>query len=534
MTGEVGERSGSLSGSRVSTAALIVMSSMVLSRLTGFVRETMLSWKVGLSWVQDAYVAAFTLPDLMYTLLVGGTISAALVPFISGKLEKGEEREGWKAASSFINAIFLGLVALCALGVIFAPRIIPVVVPGFSGQNRHTQELAIALARILFPSVSFIMLAGICNGVLNSYKKFAAAAYGPSIYNAGCALSIFIFADTDPQSMIRVASGVLASAVLYFLIQFSFVLPKLKYYRPVIDIFDRGFRNLSGQAVPSLLSSSVTQVNVIISTAFVSFGAAEGTLAAFRNANTLWQLPYGIFAMGIGTAMLPTLSGRFAAGERKEYRTLLMKSLTSVLFLAVPSSAAFIVLREPLVQAVFEWGGKFTEKDVPGVATILAFFSISMISQSVVGIMNRSFYAGQDTSTPLVTGIVSIILNVCFGTIFYSFTDLGASGMALSYSIISTVNAIILLFLMNRKMNGIYLGKLAGFIAKAVPATLLMAVVLLLLRDLHIGAGGKIAQLAFLAGEIFAGAVVYVAAMIILKAEDALYLVKLFKQRFNM
>ncbi len=522
------------SDGRVSTAAMIVMSSMILSRFTGFVRETMLSWKVGLSWVQDAYVAAFTVPDLMYILLVGGTISAALVPFISGKLEIGEERDGWKAASSFINSIFIGLLILCTLGVIFAPQIISFILPGYSGENSQTRDLAIKLARILFPSVSFIMLAGICNGVLNSYKKFAAAAYGPSIYNTGCALAIYLFADTNASSMVKVAYGVTASAVLYFLIQFSFVFAKLKFYRPVINFFDKGFRRLLSQAIPSLLSSSVTQVNVIISTAFVSLCAAEGALAAFRNANNLWQLPYGIFAMGIGTAMLPTLSGKFAAGERKEYKTLLMKSLTSVLFLAVPSSAAFIVLREPLVRAVFEWGGKFTEKDVPGVATIMAFFSISMITQSIVGIMNRSFYAGQDTKTPLVTGIVSIIFNVGFGSIFYSFTDLGASGMALSYSIISSVNAIMLLFLLNRKMKGIYIGRLFGFFAKAVPATLLMITVLFLLEALPLRLDTKTLQLAFLAGEITVGAVFYVVTMVILKAEDALYLVKLFKRRFNM
>jgi putative peptidoglycan lipid II flippase len=211
-----------------------------------------------------------------------------------------------------------------------------------------------------------------------------------------------------------------------------------------------------------------------------------------------------------------------------------MKSLTSVLFLAVPSSAAFIVLREPLVRAVFEWGGKFTDRDVPGVASIMALFSISMITQSVVGIINRSFYAGQDTKTPLVTGVVSIILNVAFGSIFYSFTDLGASGMALSYSIISTVNAIMLLFLLNRKMNGIHMGKLFSFILKAVPATLVMILVLLMLEGLPFKPGTKALQLAILAGEIFTGAVFYVTTMIMLRAEDALYLVKLFKQRFKL
>src|SRR5690606_38103505 len=116
-----------------------------------------------------------------------------------------------------------------------------------------------------------------------------------------------------------------------------------------------GFRKLFGQAVPSLLNSTTAHQNTVISTAFVSMSAVEGSLAAFRNANTLWQMPHGIFAVGIGIAVLPSLSGKFATGEYEEYKTLLMKALTSVLFFAIPSAAGFLVLREQLVRAVFKW-----------------------------------------------------------------------------------------------------------------------------------------------------------------------------------
>jgi len=519
-------------GNSIAGAAVIVMSSMVLSRLTGFIRETMLSWKVGLSWVQDAYIAAFTVPDLMYILLVGGTISAALVPFLSGCLEKKEEKEGWKAVSSFINTVFIGTVLLCILGVIFAPQIIPAVAPGFSEKSPQTRELAIGLTRILFPSVSFIMLAGICNGVLNSYKKFAAAAYGPSIYNIGCALSINFFADTDPESMTKVAIGVAASAMLYFFVQLMFSLPKLKLYRFVIDIYDLGYQKLVKQAIPSLMSSSITQINVIISTAFVSLSIVEGSLAAFRNANTTWQLPYGIFAMGIGTAMLPTLSGKFAAQEYIEYKSILMKSLTSVLFFSVPSAIGFIILREPLVRAIFTWGGKFTQDNVPFVASILAMFSLAMISQSIVAIMNRAFYAKQDTKTPLFTGISSVLLNFGFGLGFYHFTNLGATGMALSYSIISTVNSILLLFLLNKKMKGIQLNKLLKFFLASIPATLMMGAILFLFEFLPIRLDTKALQLTYLIFEILLGAAVYTGMMIFMRSEEALYFLNALKQRY--
>lgn len=518
---------------RMATAAIVVMSSMVLSRFTGFIRESMLSWKVGLSWVQDAYIAAFTVPDLMYMLLVGGTISAALVPFLSGTLENGDEKTGWKAASSFINVVFIGILLLCVFGVIFAPQIIPIVAPGFSGNNPQTKELAVSLTRILFPSVSFIMLAGICNGVLNSYRKFAAAAYGPSIYNIGCAFSIYLFADTNPDSMIKVAIGVAVSAVLYFLVQLSFSLSEFKLYRPVINLSDKGFRKLFRQAGPSLLSSSVTQLNVIISTAFVSLSIIEGSLAAFRNANTTWQLPYGIFAMGIGTAMLPTLSRKFAVGEYEDYKKLLMKSLTSVLFLSVPSAVGFIVLREPLVRAIFKWGGRFTEDNVPVVASILALFSLAMITQSIVAIMNRAFYARQDTKTPLLIGFGSIVLNLGFGMIFYRFTHLGAAGMALSYSIISMINSILLLVLLNIKMKGIHLKKFFKFIISAIPSSLVMGVVLAILELLQLRLDTKALQLVYLTFEIVVGAIVYIGVMLLMKDDEALYFFKMVKQRVS-
>lgn len=518
---------------RMAYAAIIVMSSMVLSRFTGFLREAMLSWKVGLSWVQDAYIAAFTVPDLMYFLLVGGMISAALVPFLSGHLETGEEEEGWKAASSFINTVIAGLLLMSVLGVIFAPQIIPAVAPGFSGKSPQTKELAVSLSRIIFPSVSFIMLAGICNGILNSYKKFALAAYGPSIYNAGCALSIYIFADTNPDSMKKAAIGVAVSAFVYFTVQLAFSLPMLKLYKPLIDFRDGGFQKLVKQAVPSLMSSSVAQVNVIISTAFVSLSATEGGLSAFRNANTLWQLPYGIFAMGVGTAMLPTLSGKYAAGGIDGYRDTLTKSLNSVLFVAIPSSVGFIILGKPIVRAVFMWGGRFTEADIPAVAYILAFFSLSMITQSAVAIINRAFYALQDTKTPLFVGIGSIIMNLALGSLFYRFTDLKAAGMALAYTIISTVNSILLLKLLNRKVRGIYMGKFIKLLRKSVPSAAVMGIALLVSEPLLPEAGTKAGQLACLAVEIIAGALVYVIMMLLLKSEEALYFLNKIKSRVH-
>ena len=511
--------------SGMAKAALIVMSSIVLSRITGFLREMLIAYKIGVNAFSDAYVIGFTIPDLMYNLLVGGAISAALIPFLSGHIERGEEKKGWKAASTFINIIFAGIMILSCLGMIFAPKILPLYNQQYVHQTPDMQQLTVSVTRTLFPSVAFLMLAAICTGVLNSYKKFAAAAYGPTIYNLGSIVSIMLFGAPDTAGIKKVAMGVAASAAIYFVFQFLSSYKEIVNYRPLLNIRDRGFKNLFGQAIPSILSSSVVQINVIISTYFVS-KFETGSIAAFRNANTTWQLPYGIFAMGIGTAMLPTLSRKLAVGDVGEYRSILMKSLKTVLFLSTPSAVAFIMLRYDIIRAIFSWGGQFRQNDVVHVARILMVFSVAMITQSIVATMNRGFYAASDTKTPLLVGVSTVMLNYLLGFIFTNYTQMKAEGMALSYSIISTINAILLLLILNKKMKGIQLRKFAQFLLKAIPASLAMCGVLYLMNGLSGGIHSKVLQLIYLTFEISAGAIVYFFIMLYFKSEEAVYFLK--------
>ncbi|HEX9060775.1 MAG TPA: lipid II flippase MurJ, partial [Clostridia bacterium] len=255
---------------KLAKAAMIVMSSIILSRITGFLRVVLIPYRMGVSKTADAYNIAFLLPDLMFNLLVGGAIASALIPVLSGYIENKKEKEGWVSVSSFLNSIMLGIAVFCILGAIFTPQIIPVVAPGFKSKGIETQLLAINLTRVLFPSVSFLMLAGLCNGVLNSYRRFASAAYGPCIYNLGSAASIFIFGSKNAQDVQKVAYGVLASAFIYFVFQLVFTIKHLRFYRPSIHFKERGFIDLVKLAVPSLLSSSIVQLNVIISASFVT------------------------------------------------------------------------------------------------------------------------------------------------------------------------------------------------------------------------------------------------------------------------
>jgi len=206
----------------------------------------------------------------------------------------------------------------------------------------------------------------------------------------------------------------------------------------------------------------------------------------------------------------------------EEYKDTLMKGIKSVLLITVPAGVGFIVLREPVIRTMFKFTSQVSEETVKLTGSILMFFSIALLSQSIVTILNRAFYADNDTKTPLIIGIVSIILNLILSTLFMKYTRLGVSGMALSYSTVSAVNAVLLLGMLNRKMKGIHLKKLVKFLVKVVPAAVAMGIVLYFLNLAVPGdSNSKIIQIVNLMFEISVGVLVYFTFVLILKVEEA-------------
>ncbi|NSW90462.1 MAG: murein biosynthesis integral membrane protein MurJ [Firmicutes bacterium] len=508
------------------------MSSMIVSRITGFLRSTLIPNMMS-RMESDALFAAFKTTDLMYNLLVGGSIAAALIPVLSGYLVKDMEEEGWKVVGSFINTIFLIMVIVSSLGIIFAPQVVSLTAPGYGPE---TTELTVALTRILFPSVSFIMLAGLTNGVLNSYQRFASAAYGPSIYNLGSVLSILLF---HKSGVTKVAFGIMSSALIYFLCQVSFAFGNLKYYRLKIHLSHPGYKRIVKLAIPSLAASSIVQINTVISQSYTS-NFEKGSVTALTNANDIWQLPYGIFAMGMGTAILPTLSEKLAIGEIEAFKKIFIKSIKSILLLVVPSGVGFIVLRGPVISAIYKWSDNFGADRIHMTGNILMFFSLALLSQSILAIINRAFYACNDTKTPLYSGAVSILANALFCYIFFYYTGIGASGMAVAYSLSSIINSVILIYALNKKIKGIYFGQWVKYTLKIFIASMVMGVILFWLNKLvpidftrPFAFKSKISELACLFLEIVFGASVYFISVLLMGVEEAQYFLGVINGKFK-
>jgi len=506
---------------KITGAAIIVMTALVVSRITGYLRTILINNLLTKSQ-SDSLLAAFRTTDLMYNLLIGGAISAALIPILSGYLAKDEEEEGWKAVGTFINVVFMTMVVVCVLGVAFAPEVVSMTASGLTGDKR---ELTIQLTRILFPSVGFMMLAGMTNGVLNSYQRFAAAAYGPSLYNLGVALSIFVLSRFGIK---YIAYGILASAIMYFIIQISFAFPNFKYYKPKILWKDPGFRRLFRLAIPSLVASAIVQINVLISLNFVSLFNNDGNITAYYNANDLWQLPYGIFAMGLGTALLPTLSEKLALNKVAEFKSILNKAFKTILYIIIPSAIGFIVLAEPVVSVVYKWSAKIDSQRIVLAGSILIMFSAAMIAQSMLAILTRAFYANNDTKTPLYIGTVSLILNFVFCSVFLYTTHLGPTGMALSYSLISVVYMIIMMVIISKKMNGMQWEKLIRYSGRLFISAAIMGAFLLFTNKVipidfkeTFSMNTKLIEITTLGIEIVFGAIIYFGSTMLLRVDEA-------------
>ncbi|MDR3120152.1 MAG: murein biosynthesis integral membrane protein MurJ [Clostridiales bacterium] len=528
-------------GRRLAVNASIVMCATIASRVTGFFREMLIPAKFGVGYVADVYDVAFKFPDLMFSLLIGGAISAALVPVLSGSISLGggDEREGWESVSRFMNLTMALTLVVCAVGAVFAERLVVLFAQGWDPavpEDLQKIVMAARLTRVLFPSVAFLMLAGFANSVLYAYQRFAAAAFGPVLYNVLCIASIAFLSGGDAGDYYhvdRVVYGVMLSSFAYFIFQTANAWKNIRgrfVFR--LDARHKGFLRLFRIAVPSLVSSSVIQVNTMISASFSSRFEA-GSIIALRMADRTWQMPFGIIAQSMGIALLPNLSGKIANGDLAGYRKLLLQGLRVVLLLAVPTAAACVVLNRLIMRTLFLNSARTTEADVALTASILACYSIALVTQSINTILTRAFYACNETKTPMITGLSIIGLNILLSVLFYFFTPVGVKGMALAYSASSFVNALLLVTLLNRRLPGLNVfSGMGGFFAKIFGAALAMAALLALLGAFvpevwvagPVGPALKIRQLLVLFGNAVVGACAYFSLLLCLRVPEVVRL----------
>ncbi|MGE5530272.1 MAG: murein biosynthesis integral membrane protein MurJ [Patescibacteria group bacterium] len=433
---------------RITRAAGLIAALTMVSRILGFVRES-LAGRLFTRLETDAYFAAFAVPDFMYYLLVGGALSAAFIPVFTEYLAKGEEKEGWRAASTFMNTVTVLLIVLAGAGIIFAGPVGRLEAPAFQGAKLI---LVSQLTRIMFSSVAMLAMAGLLMGVLYSYQSFFTPALGPVVYNVGIIAGAFFLGSR--YGIKGMAAGVVAGAAGSLGLQVWTVWRRHPAYSPLIfDFRHPGFVRMLWLLLPSLFGLSATQLNILFTNMMAS-GLPAGSISALRWANRLIQLPLGIFAAAIGTAFFPAMARAVAEKRMDAYRETFSQGLRAILFITVPSAVGLAVLRYPIVRLLFQ-GQRFTAADTNLTAYALAFYCLGLFAHASILLLPRAFYSLQDTKSPVLVTASTVAISLGLNLVFLRYTRLLHGGMALSFSIMGLLNMGALLFLLRRKVGRI-------------------------------------------------------------------------------
>ena len=431
-------------GKTLFKAAGFMMLATLLARLLGMARDMVLYTFFGPGTVTDAYNAAFSLPDLIYMLLVGGALSSAFIPVFGSYLARQEEEEAWKVASIVLNTLLVSLIVLIILAEIYTRPLMLLLVPDLSPQGI---ELAVTLSRVMFIQTFFMALNGIALGILNSKQHFISPSIGSILYNVGI-IGVGVLMGRV-WGIMAFSVGVVAGSILSFAVQVpSLAKVGFRYY-PTLNLRHPGFKRIIVLTLPVVMGLSVTQLNLLVNQ-YLASGLAAGSISTLRVAQRIMQLPVGIFGVAIATAVFPTMNIQAEKRELKDFRRTFSLGMRAIFLITVPAGLGLIALREPIIRLLFEQGS-FTATDTMYTAGALLFYSLGLFAYSGLQLMNRVFYSLKDTFTPVIIGVVTVGINIVFSMLLLPYMQ--DRGLALAYSLAGAANLLLLLIVLKRRLR---------------------------------------------------------------------------------
>jgi putative peptidoglycan lipid II flippase len=425
-------------GQLAKTAGLISIFTMI-SRVFGYIRDGVGGAILGAGMANDAYLAAFRIPNLLRDLFAEGALSSAFVPTFTQVRVKQGTAQAWNLVALVVNSILLIMAALVIFGELGTPWVVSAIVPGFAG-NADKLHLTIHLTRILFPFLGFISLAAVLMGILNSYERFGIPAFAPVMLNLAMIASGFficpLFGNTPEREVIGWAWGSLAGGVLQMAIQIPAVFKLGFRWNLNLNWKDPGLRQIIKLMGPAILGLSITQINLFINTLIASF-LPEGSITYLTYGNRLMQLPLGVFGVAIATALLPATSTHLARGEKDKFVSTLSFGLRLLFIITVPAAVGIIVLSEPINRLLFEYG-RFTPEAVHAVAQASVCYTLGLVAYAGVKVVVPTFYALDEARTPVIAGIAAVVVNI--GLNLLLMRPLGYRGLALATAVAAFVN----------------------------------------------------------------------------------------------
>jgi putative peptidoglycan lipid II flippase len=460
-------------------AGLIVSVAYLVARVLGYVRVVVIGSTLGPGPELDAFFAAFRIPDLIFQLVAAGTVAAALVPMVAGELGTGRAGRAWRIVSTIASLMTVALVVLAGAAWLAAPWLVPLITPGFEGAQL---ERTIELTRLMLLAPMFLALGAVATSALNAHHRFAASAVAPIVYDLAIIGAAFLL--TPSLGVTGLAIGVVAGSLGHLLIQLPPLARAGFRLTPSLDTRDPEVRQALKLMGPRALALGVGQITFIVATSLAS-GMATGSVTAFTFAFTVFSIPLSVIGVPLGIVALPTLSRDLARGAVDSFVELVTRALRMILFVIVPLAALGIVLREPATTLLFNHG-RFTEEGVGLVASTLPVLLLALPGEALITILVRGFYANRDTRTPAVAAVLAVAFNVVIGVLAVTALGWGLQGIAAGIAVGSTVEAIVLALVLQRRIPGFRtepLVRVAAPIALASVAAGLVAAATIALID---------------------------------------------------
>lgn len=463
----------------VLSAAFILAITTLLSRILGLVRDRLLAGKFGAGNELDIYFSAFSLPDLIYSILIMGAISSAFIPIFAQHFKKDEE-DAWRLTGGLLSWVILILIVLSVILIIFAPQVVSIIAPGFSVVKK---AMTVKLTRIMFLSPLILGISSIFSGVLQYFNRFFIYSLAPIVYNLGIIFGIIFL--VPAMGLVGLAWGVVLGAFLHFLIQFPSAIYSGFKFKGFFKLH-QGIKKILKLTIPRTIGLAATQINYVVITAIAS-SLTVGSVAIFNLSDNLQNVPIGIIGVSFAMAVFPRLAASSAEDDKKGFFSNFSLVFNQILYLILPISAIFFILRAQIIRLILGTG-QFGWVDTRLTAAALGIFAISVFAQSLIPLISRAFYSLHDTKTPVLISLTSIGLNILmsFGFVwilgrpnlfseFFSeifklngIKNFAVLGFPIAFSLSGIFNFVVLMKFFNKKTRGYDARDVFGSVLKSV------------------------------------------------------------------
>ncbi len=499
------------------------------SRILGMARMSVMSGLFGATDSNDAFVAAFKVPNLLRDMFAEGALSAAFVPVFTTKLKEVSRSDAMQTANLVLSFLLVVVGLLVLICILVAPLIITALAPGF-GEVPGKFELTVLLGRVMMPFLLLISIAALFMGMLNALGRFGTPAFAPVLLNVGMIAAGFLICPFVDPPILGMAFGVLIGGLGQCLVQLPQLLKGGFRLRFSIRFNDPDLKMILKLAAPMVVGLAATQFNVFVITNLAS-KLADGAVSFLDYSYRLLHLPLGLFGVAIATVALPNASRLAAEQDYDGMGELYIRALRFGLFLVLPAQVILLFAGKPIIALLYQHS-QFTVNDTFQTASALAFYAVGLAAFSSVRITVPMFYALKETRTPVAVSVVSVVANILLCLVLKRYLDF--KGLSLAVACSGWLNFVLLLLLLSRRVPiRLHSGGLRRLGRVVLPSTLLAVFVIagqwVVPCDIH--TGSKVYWLFYTAAMLSASAAVYLAAAAFLKLPELNSLLGLIRKR---